>query len=77
MAKGQDFTAALAETRSSNFARAIGIDEKKLRSYLRRIGHRSSEVPVLPREVQLQAIEHFHGEDAVPADKPKGKKAKA
>lgn len=77
MAKTIDLTAAMSETKAANFARAIDRDPKAVRGFLRRLGFRASETPVLTEEVQLACIKHFHGEEAVPAPSKGKKKAKA
>lgn len=68
-----DFKAAMGETKAASFARAIEVDPKRLRSYLRNsLKVNVSKGDELTNEVKTSLIEHFHGEDAV---KAKGKKA--
>lgn len=75
MATAIDFQAAMKETKASSFARAISVDPKRLRSYLRNtLKVRVSDGDEFSNDAKTALITHFHGEDALA---PKGKRTKA
>lgn len=75
MAETIDFTAAMKETKAASFARAIAVDPKRLRSYLRgTLKIRVSAGDELTADAKRSLITHFHGDEALAS--AKGKKAK-
>ena len=71
MANAIDLKAAMAETKPAGFAKAINVDPKRLRSYLRgSLKVRVSDGDAFTDEAKTALIEHF-----VPKEtSPKGKK---
>lgn len=77
MTNAIDFKAAMSETRPAGFAKAINVDPKRLRSYLRgSLKVRVSDGDAFTDEAKQALITHFHGEEAAPVKGKKGKGSK-